>query len=79
MAIIIDKSKGVPPFWTRKKYTHTATYNSKYSIASEMKVTDSILVKKINEAIWLQEKLTQQGKRSTHRQVNGGFRVWRIS
>jgi hypothetical protein len=50
---------------------------AKYSAVNKAEVGDSILVKNINEARYVQQKMKGKGWTATARAVGKGFRVWR--
>lgn len=65
--VIIEKNVPVPP----KKTT-------KWSGAEDMEIGDSILVPSIGDSRCLYQYCRRKGVRTTVRQVEGGYRVWRI-
>ena len=74
MSLKLDKNIQIPPkcsYWRRREST-------KYSAVNKAEVGDSILVKNINEARYLTQKMKGKGWTVTVRRVEKGFRVWRI-
>lgn len=65
--VVIEKNVPVPPKKT-----------SRWSVTEDMEIGDSILVPSKGDAMNLYNYTKRNGIQCTTRQVEGGYRVWRI-
>jgi Asp-tRNA(Asn)/Glu-tRNA(Gln) amidotransferase B subunit len=74
MSLKLDKNIQIPQKGGRRKDGKP----TKYSAVNKAEVGDSVLVKNINEARSVTQKMNGKGWSCTMREVEEGFRVWRI-